>query len=351
MMQAGEAASRVLQNIPDPSKLERTQRKYRASVVENKLQSNGSLVLFHIEELVPLTKGHLTDNPIPMKRTYKDAQGRVFTSKGTHNNNFVGQYFSSDTFRKTPPDVQRGEIIMVWQKGDSDTWFWETSSEDMTTKRRLETVVQAVNADKPKGSDSNQYGDKNTYYAEMSSHNKSYTVSTSEANGEYASYKIQINGGEGAIILQDNLGNYIQIDSKASTITIKNDCKTEVVLEKNDIHFFCEGNLSGEVKGNASLKIHGNTAVDIGGNADVKVGGATNLNSSGDVTITTPNVNINGNLNVSGNIVGQQAITSGGGSTMSSSGIQVNGSADITGTLSANGPVNFPAGGSIRGYD
>lgn len=372
-------ANNVMHKIGDPTKEVPIRKKYKASVVENKHQGDGNKVLFHIEELVPLSRGHLKDNPIPMKRVYQDSNGRVFTSRGTHNNNFIAEYYSTDSFRKSPPDVQRGEIINVWQKADTDDWMWETTSEDNLTKRRLETVIHAVNADKPVGPDADKYDNDNTYFTEMSSHNKTYTISTSEANNEIAAYKMQINAGEGSVVTQDNVGNHIQIDTKGTEIWLHNANGTEIKLTRDCIWVFCRdkmevqvgGNAIIHVKGNSEIKVQGNSNIEVKGNSDINVQGNSNLGIkgtsnievSGDTSLKTPtfnikaNVNIEGNLNqkgnfsasgtvaAEGNISSKATIQGGDGSSIGNNG------ADIKGPLKASGPVSFPAGGDIKGYD
>ena len=372
-------ANNVMHKIGDPTKEVPIRKKYKASVVENKHQGDGNKVLFHIEELVPLSRGHLKDNPIPMKRVYQDSNGRVFTSRGTHNNNFIAEYYSTDSFRKSPPDVQRGEIINVWQKADTDDWMWETTSEDNLTKRRLETVIHAVNADKPVGPDADKYDNDNTYFTEMSSHNKTYTISTSEANNEIAAYKMQINAGEGSVVTQDNVGNHIQIDTKGTEIWLHNANGTEVKLTRDCIWVFCRdkmevqvgGNAIIHVKGNSEIKVQGNSNIEVKGNSDINVQGNSNLGIkgtsnievSGDTSLKTPtfnikaNVNIEGDLNqkgnfsasgtvaADGNISSKATIQGGDGSSIGNNG------ADIKGPLKASGPVSFPAGGDIKGYD
>nr|DAQ63488.1 MAG TPA: central spike protein [Caudoviricetes sp.] len=396
-------ATDVMHRIGDPTKEVPIRKKYKASVVENKHQGDGNKVLFHLEELVPLSRGHLKDNPIPMKRVYQDSNGRVFTARGTHNNNFIAEYYSTNSFRKSPPDVQRGEIINVWQKADTDDWFWEDTSEDNLAKRRLETIIHGVNADKRVGYDPGRFDDDNTYFTEMSSHNRTYTISTSEANDEVAAYKMQINAGEGSVVTQDNVGNHFQIDTKGTEIWLHNANGTEVKLTRDCIWVFCRDKMEVQVGGNAIIHVKGNTEIKVQGNSDIQVQGNSNIgvkgnsdisvegnsginvkgdssinvegNSSlgvkgnsnievsGDTSLKTPtfnikaNVNIEGNLNqkgnfsasgtvaAEGNISSKATIQGGDGSSIGSNG------ADIKGPLKASGPVSFPAGGDIKGYD
>lgn len=354
----------VGRGVPTPRDGSYSPRKYEAEVMEDHYPSDGNKIRFLLTELTPLVNGHMKNNPIPIRRTYSDARGRIYTSRGTHNNNFTAEYWSTDTYRKTPPNVTRGERIYVWQKADSDDWWWEPVNHDAQTKRRVETVIQSINADKPTGKAPNQHDASNTYYTETSSHNKTWTVSTSKANGEFAAYMIQINAGDGSVVIKDDIGNHIELDSKSKKIWMRNQCQTEVTLIENNIKVHCNENYNETVGGNKSIKIKGNKTlevtgdvkvviggsanVEISGSANVKVGGSTKLECSN--TEITGNVKIGQNLNVEGNVGVKGSLNVQGGTSMGGGG-SASGSFSVDGTLRSSGPVDFPAGGNIKGYD
>lgn len=332
---ANDISNHVGRSIPSPRDGSYAPRKYEAEVVENHIPSDGNKIRFLITELVPQVNGHLRNNPVPLRRTYKDARGRTYTSRGTHNNNFTAEYWSTDTFRKTPPNVNRGERIYVWQKADSDDWWWEPVNHDSQSKRRLETVTQSVNADKPTGKNPNKHDAENTYYQEMSSQNKTWTVATSKANDEYAAYMIQINAGGGSIVLKDDLGNSIELNSKEKKIWIRNECQTEITCIENNIFINCNEQYD--------KKIGKDNNTNIGGNYNIVVNGNTKLECGN--TEITGNVKIGGNVEIAGTLNVQ------GGTTMGGGGV-AKGSMGIDGTLSVSGPVSLSGGtssGVIKG--
>lgn len=363
-MGVNDISNSVGRGVPTPRDGSISPRKYEAEVMEDHYPSDGNKIRFMITELTPLVNGHMKNNPIPIRRTYTDARGRIYTSRGTHNNNFTAEYWSTDTYRKTPPNVTRGERIYVWQKADSDDWWWEPVNHDAQTKRRSETVIQSVNADKPTGTAPNKHDASNTYYTETSSHNKTWTVSTSKANGEYAAYIIQINAGDGSIVIKDDIGNHIELDSKAKKIWMRNQCQTEVTLQENNIKVHCNEmynetigkDMSSKISGNKTLEVSGNVKVVVNGSANVKIDGTADINVGGSTKLTcgnteiTGNVKIGQNLNVEGNVGIKGSLNVSGGTSLGGGG-SVTGSMDISGNLTAKGPVNFPAGGSIKGYD
>lgn len=341
----GAYSSLVQNSITTANDVDRSGiRKYEAVVVENRLHSDGNKIRFLITELLPLTKGHLKNNPVPMSMTFKDARGRSSTVRGMHNNNFTAEYFSSDTFRKTAPDVQRGERVYVWQKGLTDYWYWEPFNGDSMSKRRLETVVQSVNADKPKGGDAEKHegGEGgNTYFTEMSSQNKTYTVKTSKANGEVAAYTFQINAGEGSVVICDDVGNHIELDTVEKKIWLRNSCKTEVTLDKNDIRIHCNENYSAKIGGNQSISVSGNCNIEVSGSATVK---------ASSVTVDTPTTTITGDVLIKKSLTVIGSASLGGGGTVSGGGgLVVQGPANVQGTLTAS-TTNFPGSNNINGY-
>ena len=294
-------------------------RKLEAVVVENREHSDGNYIRVCINELLPMTSGHLKDNPIPLKVQYTDARGREVCVRGTHNNNITCEYFSKDSFRKTPPDVQRGDRVLVWQKADTDHWYWEPTNQDSMYHRKLETVMQSVNADLKDTPDNVKHDAQNIYYQEMSSHNKTWTVSTSKANNEVAEYTIQINAGLGSVVIKDDAGNHIELDTKATKIWMRNACQTEITCIKNDIKVHCNdyynetigidqsskvdrnrkteigNNDTGKVKNNRdwqiqsndTLKVMGNQKLDVLGNSDTKIIGDSKTSINGNETTET----------------------------------------------------------------
>lgn len=341
---ANQYSSQVMNNVNSPSQIkDMKSREYEAIVVENRKHSDGNKIRFYIPELVPLVKGLLKDNPIPISRTYKDARGRQTTARGTTNNNFIAEYFSNDSYRKTPPDVQAGERVIVWRK-DRNTWYWRPTSLDMTSKRRLETVVQSVNADPPKGPDSGKHGDDNTYYIENSSQNKTFTISTSKANGEVAAYKIQINAGAGCVVITDDVGNYIELDTGDTRIRLKNAMQTEVTLYENNIKVHCNENRdttigqhdTTKIGGNQSIEVQGNSDVTINGNCNVNINGSCTTKIGGDNTIDCANSTFTGNVNIKGGLSVSGASSLGGGGSVTGS-LSISQSLSVAGKVSLNG--------------
>jgi len=166
-----------------------------------------------------------------------------------------------ETNRITSPDVRRGEQVWIWRQGDADKYYWSTLGRD-DDLRRLETVIYRYSG-LPENIDE-EITEDNSYFLEVSTHQKTVTLQTSKRNGEYCIYTLQFNPGEGQVTLKDDIGNTVQMDSAETTITLINADATLVELNKKDILLYSDDNISMETTDyrirckNYSLKCSGN---------------------------------------------------------------------------------------------
>lgn len=322
-------------------------RRYEAIVMKNYKPTDGNRIRFIIPELIPMTEGIMMDNPIPLKRQYKDPNGYTVTARATHNNQMEAIYYSHDSLRKTPPNVQLNERVIVWQVADTDVWYWEPINLDSQTRRRTETVVHSINADNVAGGDPKIHDASNTYYMEMSSQNKTVTLSTSAKNGEVSGYKIQINGKEGAIVLKDGdeHGNYVQIDTVGVSIILHNGCDTEVNLHENHISIKCNETRTTKIGTDDSLEVGGNQTIHVKGDVNLTVDGNLVAKVSGNTELTCPTITMKGNVTIEGDLGVTGGTTLGGGGTVEGD-LGVSGDTSIGGSLDAAGKVSFPVGGT-----
>ena len=182
-------------------------------------------------------------------------QGQNLEGKETAGQSFVGQTVPAiwlpEGNRKTPPNVRRGERIDLYQFGSNDKYYWRCQNLDENL-RRLETVVFGINANPAV----EQAGDdpEHMYFIEWSSHSKTITISTSQMNGEYCTYDLQIDAGNGKIVAQDNLGNYGFINSKDVHIKLMNQLGTFFELNKCNINGYAPQNIFLKADQNVDVK-------------------------------------------------------------------------------------------------
>lgn len=218
-------------------------------VIENK-KLGSSTIIVTPHEKTPFTDGEMVERVDSVEFTGVSAStdsvsGLAFSSSG------IEATWLPSTNRRTPPDVQRGEMVELWQMAGSDLYHWRSLG--TTDKlRRLETVILGISANPDPDADGTDLD--NMYFVEISSHNKTITLQTSKLNGEFCTYDFQFDMGNGKVTLQDDLGNYGYLDSKNTVIHFKNRMDTMLELNKRDVNVKATKDINMTAENNVDVK-------------------------------------------------------------------------------------------------
>ena len=201
------------------------------TVAKNKELSSKFVEITPNEDLTMLN-GEVTDSATDTTAKATDASGAVYNTSVTSTVTVNAEWLPiSDSNRLTAPDVRRGEVVVIYQFGDSDKYYWNTLKAD-SKLRRLETVIYGFSATQDEGA---EISAENMYFLEVSTHKKIIHLHTSIANGEPFIYDVQINTGEGYIQIQDDDNNFILFNSKDRRITMKNGNGSFLSIDKKNI--------------------------------------------------------------------------------------------------------------------
>ena len=305
-------------------------------IVAEDRKLNDDVVKVYPIELLPIFDGELVPTETQLESTGEDLNGDLYSVNINVCNYIEAQWLSEDGNRLSPPDVVRGEQVILWHYADSHEYYWTSMGRD-TNLRKLETVVYTFSdipdngGDEPKGRD-------NQYIAEVSTHGKHITLKTCKRDGEEFAYTLQINTGEGCYLIEDDVGNIIYLDSKNTEIRLENLDRTSVSLNQkdisiyaphdidikadndiivaagNDIRISAEGELSMDSNGNMSLSTDSSMSmsssssytINSGSGLDVSSGAAMSLSSGASTSITAPanvsitasSIGLNGSVNI-----------------------------------------------------
>lgn len=197
-------------------------------VAENKKLSSNEIEVTPTEEL-PFLDGELTSKGSAYTGSAQDAAGRHYqTSVKAHVSIKATWLRFGDANRLTSPDVRRGEAVMIFQFGDADKYYWITLKQD-SNLRKLETVIWAISATRDEAAATDA---DHSYYLEVSSHTKLIHLHTSKADGEPFAYDIQINTKSGYILITDDAGNFISLDSSERRLEMKNSDGSHFDMDK-----------------------------------------------------------------------------------------------------------------------
>lgn len=248
------------------------------STVNKKLKTDDGKGIQYILNVMPHEKlafadGEVTDSVDTVEYTGKDASGNAVKGNSFVSNGIDATWLPEPN-RKTPPDVRRGERITLWQFAKNDKYYWRCENLD-EDQRRLETIVWAINADPNNPTD--LVGFTNCYFIEWSSHKKSITLMTSQANGEFCTYNVQFDMANGRFVIEDNVGNHWLWDSKETIFQFLNAMGTLWEMDKRDINMFAPDNINLKAGKNIILTAGTMFKADGGGSAQTQVAGGTTV--------------------------------------------------------------------------
>lgn len=202
-------------------------------VSEHKKPSTKMIKVMPAEVLTELD-GELRSIPVELFSAGVDSQNRKYTVQVTGDTSLPAEWLQLGTHRQTAPDVRRGERVILWKHGNENKYYWSCYGMD-DNLRRLETIVWAIsNISDPKAN-VDQLNADNAYLFEVSTHGKYINIRTNKNDGEPFAYLIQLNTKDGNFTVRDDVGNYVQLDSKETTIDLTNKLGTFLRLSKKNI--------------------------------------------------------------------------------------------------------------------
>lgn len=284
-------------------------------------------------EVTPVLDGEIAFNP--QTQTFKglNKNGEEYELSVTEDATLTAEWLPLGSNRVTPPDVRRGEPVVIYRLADTDRYYWRVMGlrDDL---RRLETAIWAFNANPEEGS--NGVDIQNCYFIEISTHTKQITLGTSQKNGEPYGYGIQLDAANGRFTLEDTIGNILHLDSGLSLWEMINAHGTHVRLDKKVIFMYAGDKIDMKAETAIIMKTRdliinadNNTTIQSGNSVYIETGDLTT--KSNNATHDTPNATYTGNLNVGGSLGiggGMSTGTGGGGGSAT-----IAGDANISGNI------------------
>ena len=184
----------------------------------NKALNSMEIEVTPTEELTMLD-GEVNSDQTNVTSTGEDVGGNAYSTTVATANTIKATWLKIGVGnRLTAPDVRRGAAVVIYQFGDSDTYYWCTLQDD-SQLRKLETVIWGFSGTTDEDAKNDA---SNMYYMEISTHKQMVTFHTSKANGEFCMYDFQFNTKDGKVILTDDVGNWFMLDSAAHTLHMEN---------------------------------------------------------------------------------------------------------------------------------
>ena len=259
-------------------------------VAANKALDSDEIEVTAIEEN-PMLSGDITDNvelykatSVNSEKDYKDIEVQTtltIKAKWLPINN---------SNRMSSPDVRRGETVVIYKFADVDKYWWNTLYND-SKLRRLETVIYGFVNDPTEGAEMTK---DNSYWFEVNTHRKLIHLHTSKNDKEPFSYDIQLNTKEGIFTITDDVGNYVELNSRDTKLTFINADEASIVIDHRHIQMECDTMV---INAKDSFELNTTTSTN---------------NSSGSVNVNTPTTNISDKVNIGGDTATTGTLTNNG---------------------------------------
>ena len=181
----------------------------------------------------PMADGEITAENEEVEVEGVDGEGKAYTEKVETTITPSAQWLNlGGSNQQTPPNVRRGERLIVLKFGDAPQLYWHCLGLDLNL-RKLETVRYSISGTTSEKEDGTKEGF--CYFLEMSSHGQYIMLENSAKNGEKAVFTVQLNLKEGAMFIADEKGNEFEFDSVETILRMLNANKTLVELNKKKI--------------------------------------------------------------------------------------------------------------------
>lgn len=202
-------------------------------VAENKPRNDSVCYIVPVEARTAID-GAVDVDPVVEDQKWNDAEGRQNETKTTSSNTLACHWLPIESNRLTPPDVVKGEKVIIYRSADDDNGYYWTTTGLNSDLRMEETVIWMVGATKSTSGYGKDFS--KAYSLVFSGHDKHITLMTSKANGEPFKYTFQFNTKEGEFVLTDDINNYFHLDSQEKCWTLKNADGTIYQLDKRKIY-------------------------------------------------------------------------------------------------------------------
>jgi hypothetical protein len=275
-------------------------------VAENKVPSSNTIEVTPIEKL-PFVDGELTQTGTTLSTSGTDVNGAAYSTQVASSSTIKAEWLrEGESNRVSAPDVRRGARVKLYQFADSDRYYWTVCGDD-SSLRKLETVTHAWSGTQD---ESAKPDPSNSYFFQVSTHTGLVTLTTSKANGESHAYGIQLNTREGYLRIQDDIGNYLVLDSTQNLFEIGNGDQSLLQMMQTKLSILTQDEIDIRT---TNLKIEANTThtgnfVENGAlqlNGDMTTAPGAEGGGTGQVSIAA-NVNVKGNAQITGNTTTQK---------------------------------------------
>lgn len=241
---------------------------FSRGIAVNNLDLNSKVLSIYLEQIHPMVDGQLSDKLVEYKTEFKDGSGKMESVMVNTSVAIQARWLCREPNRMTPPTVRAGALVQVYREGNSDSYYWETTT-NTNNYQKLERVVYAYSDTKKENT---EMSDTNAWTQGVDTFNKKVNlITTTKSDGESFAYQINVDAKDNTITIKDDVGNQIVLNSKRNMIELKNSMNSLIRIEGDKITMDCK-----------TMEVNANTV---------------NIKASNQTTIDTPTTTHTGKVN------------------------------------------------------
>lgn len=276
------------------------------------------LIKVFVKEMSPHATGALSDNTSSESFSLKGSDGKAISGNVKTTSCVTAEYLDLIPNRSFPPDVVKGEQVILFQYANSDIYYWISAGRD-DKLRRGEILRFGASDDMAVVKD---LTDANTYFIELDTKvSKRIRLSTCKSNGEAFKYELIFDAKNNKLILGDDKNNQVEMYSDTPRVVMHNTSGTTVDLnDKNlllvamqDMLIRADGSMlvktpNLEVVADSIVITAGNISYGGEGGSGGAVAVKGNVAMDGNVAISQ-DTQISGNVTVAGTVTASSFIS------------------------------------------
>lgn len=260
----------------------------------------------YLNETLPFHTDKLEATEIVNTVKTADTKENTYEGETTTKNYIEAEYMDLFTNRVHPPDVRRGEQVIVVNMEDSDTYYWYSAGRN-DNLRRTERMRLAISDDV---AFQKELHDDNTWFIELDTlHNKKLIISTANSDTSHPvkyRYRIEIDADKDTLFICDNNNNEIRINSDIPQIYLRNKDNSIVDINKKNIIIAAPEDIilkaGRQIVRDAPTETNQNTKGD--GTTVMKANNLT-IECSNTMTVKAPAIGMSGQTTVDGSLRSQ----------------------------------------------
>lgn len=274
-------------------------RTYIGIVAETK-ELESRIAKINCPEITPTLSGPISDRTKRESVELMDVNGNKYNTIVHTTNTITAEYWGGDTNRVYPPDIVKGEVVIIYQYANSDTYYWDSISHSDDLRCRERYRIACANSPNT----TKVLSDDNTYWFEIDTINKRVTIGTSDGDGEKFIYRLLIDPSNTKFHVYDNIGNEIYLNSEESIVRLQNSKGS--FISANALDVFVVAKRDAVVKAgrqivyNAPVYTFQNTS---GTGVSVMNTNGMKINASESFVVSSPIIGFDGTMKVNGTLV------------------------------------------------